>query len=138
MLAKSVPNKVHSFDLVSRDPIVTPCDMAHLPLPDKSVDIVVFCLSLMGTNIVDFVREAHRVLKVGGIIKIAEVRSRFEGGEAQGLEAFLKVLRRAGFDIVERRHLSTMFFMVEGVRSSKEDVRFDDDFSAKACLYKKR
>jgi ribosomal RNA-processing protein 8 len=39
--------------------------MAHTPLEPQSVDIAVFCLSLMGTNLRDYIREANRVLKVG-------------------------------------------------------------------------
>jgi ribosomal RNA-processing protein 8 len=70
--------KVHSFDLVSPNKFVTACDMANVPLQDKSVDVCVFCLSLMGTNLADFIREAHRVLKNDGRVKIAEVRSRIE------------------------------------------------------------
>lgn len=62
--------QVHSFDLVSRNPRVIACDMAHVPLQDASVNIVVFCLSLMGTNLADFLREAHRVLVRGGIVKV--------------------------------------------------------------------
>ena len=38
---------------------------ASVPLEDESCNIVVFCLSLMGTNLRDFVKEANRVLKVG-------------------------------------------------------------------------
>jgi hypothetical protein len=52
----------------------------------------------MGTNIADFLREAHRVLKPGGALRIVEVRSRFEG-EADGVRKFIKVLKRAGFDV---------------------------------------
>ena len=70
--------KVHSFDLVSPNKFVTACDMSNVPLEDKSVDVCVFCLSLMGTNLADFIREAHRVLKNDGRVKIAEVRSRIE------------------------------------------------------------
>jgi len=72
------PFTVHSFDLVAPNELVTACDMANVPLGDKSVDVCVFCLSLMGTNLADFVREAHRVLKDNGRVKIAEVRSRIE------------------------------------------------------------
>ena len=79
MLAKSVENKVYSFDLVSKDPIVIASDMAHVPLPDESVDVVVYCLALMGLNIADFMKEAYRILKPNGSVWIAEVRSRFEG-----------------------------------------------------------
>lgn len=64
-LSKSVPQKVHSFDLVAGDPCVTACDMAKVPLPDGSADIVVFCLSLMGTNLNDYLLEANRILKSG-------------------------------------------------------------------------
>jgi ribosomal RNA-processing protein 8 len=72
------PFVVHSFDLVAPNDLVTACDMAHVPLPNESVDVGIFCLSLMGTNLADFVREAHRVLKRNGRLQIAEVRSRIE------------------------------------------------------------
>jgi ribosomal RNA-processing protein 8 len=62
-LAQQVSNKVHSFDFVSLNDLVTKCDMKNVPLNSQSCDIVVFCLSLMGTNLVDFLCEAHRVLK---------------------------------------------------------------------------
>lgn len=39
--------------------------MAHVPLEDASVNVAVFCLSLMGTNLRDYLLEAHRVLKIG-------------------------------------------------------------------------
>lgn len=64
-LASSVRNPVHCFDLAALDPRVTVCDMAQVPLEDESVDVAVFCLSLMGTNIRDFLEEANRVLKPG-------------------------------------------------------------------------
>ena len=44
---------------------VTVCDMSRTPLDASSVDIAVFCLSLMGTNLRDYVKEANRVLKSG-------------------------------------------------------------------------
>eukprot|EP00581_Thalassiosira_minuscula_P032086 CAMPEP_0183769268 /NCGR_PEP_ID=MMETSP0739-20130205/20908_1 /TAXON_ID=385413 /ORGANISM="Thalassiosira miniscula, Strain CCMP1093" /LENGTH=569 /DNA_ID=CAMNT_0026008819 /DNA_START=178 /DNA_END=1887 /DNA_ORIENTATION=+ len=73
------PFKVFSFDLVSGgNPLVTPADMSNVPLPDESVDVGVYSLALMGTNIADFVREAWRVLKFNGVLRVAEVRSRFE------------------------------------------------------------
>lgn len=62
--------KVFSFDLVSPNPRVTACDMAHVPLKDASVHLAIFCLSLMGTNLADFLREAHRVLVTGGLVKV--------------------------------------------------------------------
>lgn len=94
-IARNVKNKVHSFDLAAVCELVTVCDMAkvsgflsclliwpatlsnceeirhtrsslvQVPLGDASVDIAVFCLSLMGTNLADFLAEANRVLKMG-------------------------------------------------------------------------
>ena len=55
--------KVHSFDLVKMNDYVTVCDFANTPLENESCDVVVFCLSLMGTNLKKFLREANRVLK---------------------------------------------------------------------------
>merc|ERR1712029_1212574 len=78
-LARSVENEVSSFDLVAANERVVACDMANVPLPDTSVDVAVFCLSLMGTNIRDYLFEASRVMKFGGTLKIAELESRFKG-----------------------------------------------------------
>jgi ribosomal RNA-processing protein 8 len=79
---------VHSFDLVARSPGVVACDMTRVPLPAGAVDVAVFCLSLMGSNYPDFLREGARVLRPGGRLLIAEIRSRFvearEAGAAAG------------------------------------------------------
>lgn len=65
-IAQAFPTlKVHSFDFVAINNLVTPCDMSKTPLTDESVDIAVFCLSLMGTNLRDYLKEANRVLKLG-------------------------------------------------------------------------
>lgn len=63
-LAQSISNKVHSFDFVALNELVTACDMKNVPLKPSSCDIAVFCLSLMGINIAEFLCEAHRVLKL--------------------------------------------------------------------------
>ena len=136
-LAESVSNKTYSFDLVSKNPRVTACDIASVPLADESVDIAVFCLSLMGTNIGDFLRETYRILKPSGRIKIAEVRSRFEGQEGSGIDTFVKVLKKAGFDVVHRDSSNTMFFLLEGVKTARECV-VDQTYSIQPCLYKRR
>ena len=55
--------------------------MSRVPLKSGSVQVVVFCLSLMGTNVKDFLLEAGRILVKGGLLKIAELESRLEGDE---------------------------------------------------------
>ncbi|KAI0564808.1 Ribosomal RNA processing protein [Gracilaria domingensis] len=79
-LAKAMSHqKVHSFDLVASNEKVHACDISNLPLQDEYADVAVFCLSLMGTNYGDFLKEAHRVLTQKGLLLVAEVASRFEG-----------------------------------------------------------
>lgn len=151
---------VHSFDLVAPNELVTACDMANVPLENKSVDVCVFCLSLMGTNLADFIREAHRVLKDDGIVKIAEVRSRIEyshsrkgkkvnnnkSGDNEStekektegtLEEFTDVLAKLGFESVQTDRTNTMFLLLDLKKNGKKpDKKLE--FSAKPCIYKRR
>ncbi|KAK4458915.1 ribosomal RNA-processing protein 8 [Cladorrhinum samala] len=69
---------IHSYDLqTGGNPLVTKSDIANLPVPNDSVDVVIFCLALMGTNWVDFIEEAYRILKWRGELWVAEIKSRF-------------------------------------------------------------
>ncbi|EEU40814.1 uncharacterized protein NECHADRAFT_34271 [Fusarium vanettenii 77-13-4] len=74
---KKLRVNVKSFDLQSPSPLVTKADIANLPLADGSVNVAVFCLALMGTNWVDFVEEAYRILHWKGELWVAEIKSRF-------------------------------------------------------------
>ena len=69
--------KVLSYDLQSPSPLVTRADIANLPLDSDSVNVAVFCLALMGTNWLDFIEEAHRILHWKGELWVAEIKSRF-------------------------------------------------------------
>lgn len=137
---------VHSFDLVAPNELVTACDMARVPLEDKSVDVCVFCLSLMGTNLADFLREAHRVLKDDGRLKIAEVRSRIEYShgrkgsttDTEGtLQEFLDVLKQLGYDCLGTDQSNTMFLLLDLKKNGKTPKK-TLVFSAKPCIYKRR
>lgn len=85
---KKLKLQIHSFDLQSEKPLVTRADIAALPLSDDSVDVAIFCLALMGTNWVDFIEEAFRVLRWKGELWIAEIKSRFGrvGGNQKRVE----------------------------------------------------
>ncbi len=140
---------VHSFDLVAPNELVTACDMADVPLENKSVDVCVFCLSLMGTNLADFIREAHRVLKDDGLVKIAEVRSRIEYSHSRNgmkngeektegtLEEFTDVLTKLGFQCIQTDRSNTMFLMLDLKKNGKKPNK-KLEFSAKPCIYKRR
>jgi ribosomal RNA-processing protein 8 len=128
--------------------------MAHVPLENKSVDAVVFCLALMGTNLADFIREAHRVLKDNGRVKIAEVRSRIEYSHSNNnnnkeqqqqqdstltgtLKEFLQVLSNLGFECSRTDRSNKMFLYLELKKNGKTPNK-KLKFSAKPCIYKRR
>lgn len=93
--AVSQRHRVHSFDHVAINPTVHACDIAAVPLDDESLDVAIFCLSLMGTNFTDYIREAHRCLALDGELHIWEPASYF-----QDEAAFCADLQRLGFDVM--------------------------------------
>ena len=132
-LAESVKQKVHSFDLVAINERATACDMTHVPLKRHTVDLCIFCLSLMGTNVSDFIREARRVVKRGGEMRICEVSSRFSS-----FSDFVSDVEVFGFKSLSVTEFSTMF--VEFVFTAvKKDTHTDlPQISLKPCMYKRR
>jgi len=138
-LAESLPDhQVHSFDLVAANQRVTACDMAATPLQDATIDLAVFCLALMGTNIKDFIFEAARVLKVGGKLKIGELESRFQG-EENSVENFVKKLEKYGLDLSDKDLEQNYFYFLEfkKTRNVLKKKKLPEIF-LKACVYKKR
>ncbi|KAL0741732.1 hypothetical protein Bca4012_083245 [Brassica carinata] len=140
-IAKSVKNKVFSFDLVSKDPSVIACDMSNTPLESSSVDVAVFCLSLMGTNYSSYIKEAHRVLRPSGWLLIAEVKSRFDpnNGGADPKD-FVKAVSDLGFSSSLKDFSNKMFILLhfkkkEKLNSNKKKIEWPE---LKACLYKRR
>ena len=134
-IAASVRQTVHSFDLVANNPRVTACDVANVPLPSGALDVAIFCLALMGTNYVDFLREAHRLLRPRGVLKIAEVSSRVED-----LPAWLAMLRGLGFDLLAKDTSNTHFLLLDLVKSSRPPQPAEqlDVVPLKPCIYKRR
>uniref|UniRef100_A0A182S7V6 Ribosomal RNA-processing protein 8 n=1 Tax=Anopheles maculatus TaxID=74869 RepID=A0A182S7V6_9DIPT len=134
-LAASVPHKVYSLDLMSNNNSVIACDMANTPLESNFVNVVIFCLSLMGTNLADFFLEANRVLKVGGTMKIAEVSSRFDN-----VNVFVSNVQRCGFKLENKdlKHSLFYFFNFKKERTVLKGSTNTKQFSLKPCLYKKR
>lgn len=135
-LASSIRNPVHCFDLASLDPRVTVCDMAQVPLEDECVDVAVFCLSLMGTNIRDFLEEANRVLKPGGLLKVAEVSSRFKD-----VRNFLRAVTKLGFKVISKDLTNSHFFLFDFEKTGPSQVGLKAQLAGlklQPCLYKRR
>ena len=157
--SNACPFIVHSFDLVAKGPnaeLITACDAAHTPLAAGSVDYGIFCLALMGTNLADFIREGHRVLKPDGRLFIAEVRSRFESTTSSemdvkqdksnteamkssdsSLQQFIQVLDQLGFETYHTDRTNTMFVLLNLKKNGKKPRR-DLKYTAKPCIYKRR
>lgn len=132
-LSLTVPHKVHSFDFISVGDHVTSCDMSRVPLADASVDVGVFCLSLMGVNLIEYLVEARRVLKCGGILKIYEIQSRIAC-----IDEFVCHIESLGFKCKEKKALNKMFIDLEFVLVDKNKKSKLNGIVLKPCLYKKR
>lgn len=132
-LARSVKNTVHSFDLVAVNDSVVVCDMSKVPLEKESVDIAVFCLSLMGGNLVKYLTEAHRVLKRGGLLKVAEVESRF-----YSVDKFVGAVQKLGFSLLAKDDSHRMFVLFDFEKTGRRTTKTQKCLKLKPCLYKKR
>ncbi|KAJ7095255.1 methyltransferase-domain-containing protein [Mycena belliarum] len=111
-----------SFDLVSDGMFVVEADICdRIPLPgseategEKSdgqgqvVDVVVCALSLMGTNWTNCIREAWRILRPNGELKIAEVASRFTN-----VEEFSTLITSIGFKFKAKNDDNTHFTLFD-------------------------
>ncbi len=130
--------EVKSFDLFALNKYVTQCDIRNVPLETQSVDMVIFCLSLMGTNFHEYLIESYRVLKENGLLKVAEVRSRF-----YSMNRFERFLNRVGFEVIAKDFDNTHFVIFHCQKStSKTCQKFPIVFNAKKilkpCVYKRR
>ncbi|PWN90028.1 hypothetical protein FA10DRAFT_266547 [Acaromyces ingoldii] len=81
-------------------------------------DIAVFCLSLMGTNWVEMIIEARRVLCPGkGSLIVAEVASRFTN-----IDEFVKLIELLGFQLVSKDAKNTHFSLFEFRKLSDKEL----------------
>lgn len=144
---------VHSFDLVAVNEHVTVASMTAVPLEADSVDLAIFSLSLMNTDYIEAVREAHRLLREGGQLWIAEVSSRMEG--PQGVRDFVGALKGEGFVIEKVDQSNPVFGLFYGRKSKQSQAQASKQSQQssksqrgapkshrppvlKSCLYKKR
>ncbi|KAJ7068146.1 methyltransferase-domain-containing protein [Mycena amicta] len=145
---------VLSFDLVADGVFVVEADIcSKVPLPGSEppaggkspgegqvVDVAVCALSLMGTNWTGCLREAWRILRPDGELKLAEVASRFTD-----VEAFIGVVSSIGFKLRSKNDSNTHFTLFEFkkvVRAGKTEKEWSDVLRRggvlKPCEYKRR
>ena len=130
---------IKSFDLVSLNDYVTVADMKNLPLENSSIDLAVYCLSLMNTNFIPFITEANRIVKKDGKILVAEISSRIVD-----MNKFLKVFEKYGFKLIKQRNMHDYFDIftfkkIKDCKISQKDKELEDTYDIlKPCLYKKR
>lgn len=130
---------VKSFDLVSLNEFVTVGDMKNLPIEKKSVDIAIYCLSLMNKNFIPFISECNRILRVGGRMLVVEISSRIVDNKK-----FCGVFEKYGFEEIKRKNLEGYFEMftfrkIKDCKITKEDEELDNTYDIlKPCIYKKR
>lgn len=105
---------IYSFDHVAINENVTACDIANVPLQDETLDVVIFSLSLMGRNFGDYIKEAARVLKLDGTIRIIKSTNRFND-----LENFKNILFHYGFDDIVSKNM-WKFTEIKGLRSDRK------------------
>ncbi|OJT13383.1 Ribosomal RNA-processing protein 8 [Trametes pubescens] len=152
---------VLSFDLVSDSAYVIEADTCdRVPLPGSErpleesaddasdehvgegqvVDVVVCALSLMGTNWPGCIREAWRILKAGGELKVAEVASRFTS-----VDEFTSFVCSFGFTLTSKDDRNTHFTLFEFEKASRK-LKSEKEWKKlmargailKPCEYKRR
>ena len=130
---------IKSFDLYALNDYVTVADMKNLPLDNKSIDLAIYCLSLMNKNFIPFIVEANRILKKNAKILVGEIGSRIVE-----MDKFLKVFEKYGFHLIKKRNLNNYFFIFTFVKNNDciidpNDQQRENTFDIlKPCLYKKR
>lgn len=96
--------KIHSFDLVKYNENITVSDIKNVPLESESVDVVIFCLSLMGKNFVEFLSESRRILKPEGILIVCEISSRITSKNS-----FLKIFELLDYKLSKIKDIHNYF-----------------------------
>ena len=112
LLAKEIPNKVYGFDYVACEPSVTECDISNVPLPDNSVDVVVYSLSLMGSNYIDYLKEGYRILKPFGLMFICEPQKKV----SEKLDDYKIKLGDIGFNVTSVRNSLNKFIYIDCIK----------------------
>ncbi len=130
MIAEAVGERheVLSFDHVAINDSVQACDISAVPVDDGVLDVAIFCLSLMGANFTEYLREAHRCLRVDGELHVWEPANKFDD-----VEQFCVDLGHLGFDVLPPRK-EGLFMRIRALKNVSapipdRDLRFRNSAS---------
>lgn len=142
---KKLGFEVHSFDLKRINDKITVADIKNVPLEEGTCSVVIFCLSLMGTNFLDFIKEADRILIKGGELWITEIKSRLSDPKCVD---FIKAIETLGFKLRNFDDANKMFTKFEFYKPLKavktkqvDEIRngkAEGEWLLKPCIYKRR
>jgi ribosomal RNA-processing protein 8 len=130
--------RIHSLDLVSPphlSHLITACNITDTKLDSNSIDAAVVCLALMNTDMWSIINECHRILRIKGILYIAEVESRFPNNDVRGFRELVE--GRGGFRLVDERR-EKMFVMWQFEKNQEENCIDASMPALNACIYKRR
>ncbi len=119
-------DRVYSCDHVAINEKVTACDMRSVPLPDGSLDVIVFSLSLMGKNWIEYISEARRCLWNEGVLLIAETTNALTEGRLSDLR---QVLRTHGFNILKQEERD-VFTFIEARKEAVSSLSWENTATA--------
>jgi len=112
-MKKLIENSVIAMDFVASDASVLACDMAHTSVPEQALDVAVFVNSIMGANFPDYFKEAFRLLKFGGHLKIAEKTRLWADSKAKPIT---DALNAAGFRLLRQPTVGAQYFYIDAFK----------------------
>ena len=83
-------------------------DIRDTGLDDCSVDIAILSLAMWGSNCKEFIREAYRILDVGGTILISEPYKRWYDEEKSEIR-LIKIMEEDGFKVIKCEEKKFLF-----------------------------
>ncbi|EJW02240.1 hypothetical protein EDEG_03324, partial [Edhazardia aedis USNM 41457] len=126
-------NTVFSVDLLTKGPHIIEADIEKTPFENDSMDIVVFCLSLMKKNVFKAIKESNRICKKDGILYIAEVASRFSN-----IKKFIEKIEKIGYRLKFVDKSNNHFVLFEFEKTKDFDLKGSLEIILKPCKIKPR
>ena len=100
--------KFYNFDHVSSDKNIEARDIRDTGLDDYSVDIVILSLAMWGSNCKEYIKEAYRILDIGGTLLISEPYKRWNDNDEKENKLII-LLESNEFKIINNEENKFMF-----------------------------